>query len=418
MGCQKLFQTIHKKGLPLVSGKLQDLKDDGVVRLEIDLFAMYFSILRKHAGSREYCSQDGFYDCDQSMRSAAAEVHRQIQLDFEPLLADESPVQISIHIDGEPSAAKGVEHAKRHKVREDTCRELASEIRRLETKQGGFIPKKLTDRIEAQLRHVCQLSQQDRRTLNESFQSLGFSSHVCHAEADPCIATACHESSGSTDKVAVVTKDSDLLVYCDVEMVLRPNPQDAGFVVYRKSEVLAALGLHRKEFLTLYGMTLRNDYAPNVKTIGPVTSLELVVQIQSETETTTKKRKRSQGPDLSKDLDGGLALRPLLRQFCLKAGTRIKRIVRPGRFESALRTFGFRSQLRVDDALDAEEWMPIYEEPIPEPEYPFMEEEDQPQAVTTFMSEEQLAMEARRFLQEFSSIMLRRATYNPPSPDV
>ncbi|KAG0032238.1 hypothetical protein BGZ83_004463, partial [Gryganskiella cystojenkinii] len=267
----------------------------------------------RYATCTDYFTPDGTIDHERAMQDAASEILKGIQAKLHDLLhgTDSRSIKLVMHIDGGASDAKGLEHRKRQKTKETACRDLKSDIRAFKRRRGIkgtgteidaaqesfavknatelWSPRKLVDSINKNLGKACQIPLEYKAALNDAFKSLGqncrdfvLESHVCHGEADPCLATTCdsHHQEGNPGKMAVITKDSDLLVYCSVDALLRPNPKDSGFILYEKSKVLEVLGLQDKKFLTLYGMGLKNDFAHNVKSVGPVTNLQIVIKVQ------------------------------------------------------------------------------------------------------------------------------------------
>ncbi|GJJ70524.1 hypothetical protein EMPS_02873 [Entomortierella parvispora] len=329
MGCNKLFVTIHKNGLSNVSATSQQVREAGFSLFQYDVLAMHLRTIIRHAIDARHF-RNGSLDLDESMLAAAREIKRDIDLTLTDLLVTSDKTtqgtsmqpstafglsslahgsislydRLLLHIDGGPSLAKGIEHQKRLKKREEAASKLDSCIRAFNIKRGRSrrVPKKLLDRMQKEMTKAFQLTIHHKEALHRAFKAVGLRSHICHGEADPCLAKACldHASnargssqpSGSSDssslsvpsqgKMAVITKDSDLLVYESIEGVLRPNPKGAGYILYEKTEVLKVLKLLHPLFLVLYGISLRNDYSYNVRSIGPVGSLELVHQVQDK----------------------------------------------------------------------------------------------------------------------------------------
>ncbi|KAG0035988.1 hypothetical protein BGZ83_003968, partial [Gryganskiella cystojenkinii] len=320
--------------------------------------------------------------------------------------------------------------------------------------------------------------------------------------------------SGGLGKVVVITKDSDLLAYCSVDTVLRPNPKDSGFILYEKDKVVEALGLHHKSFLTLYAIGLKNDFAHNVKTVGPVTNLELVIKIEEpfypktmetldsgvkavatkykgkqkkqesasassssskrglETvigderlskrpfgfsldhmsfSTATKNSSSSssapQGPLLepksSSAMAGALSsssfappgpsisapiipvtplpgFRELLHLWCQAVSAKVKKNVRAERFENALRTFCYRSQLCLGETPESHpDLVPLFEDPISVPENMVIwpDEEDTPEDPKLDMTVDELEREYYSLLKMFADAKSKRPEHQPPSAE-
>jgi len=436
-----------------------------------------------------------------------------------------------LHIDGGESAAKGIEHRKRQLKREKACTRLGAGVRSLKKKKaaGERPTMKLEDSIEKDLKSAFQLTKDHKNALNDSLKRLGLESHVCHGEADPCLAESCRRfaDSQASSKMAIVTKDSDLLAYHLVDAVLRPNPKDSGFILYEKEKVMNVLGFRHRLFMTLFAIGLSNDYAHNVKTIGPATNLKIVKAVQrrffpdltasaasgssqsssarhNETaassstslsiveasqikddssnagastlqpaaapQISSKKhgrdelqeqpsKKGRQVPEASQPFLQAPAatssqsllssmssqsvqslassqsapssmagfvtpvqvpgLRILLQLWCQEASAHVKKNVQPDRFEPALRTFGFYSQLCIGETPESNPGLiPLYEAPTQQTPVGRTWQDDDPAVEPDIkMTPQQLASKYMEHLSEYVRLSRQQRPHVPPSQE-
>ena len=469
MGCQQLHKSLHKKGLSMVSATPKEVHDGGYKYFEYDVLANHLITILRHAVDQRHW-KDGVADIDEAMMAAARSIKKDIDSTMKDILrsSSESPAVLFLHVDGLPSLAKKQEQQKRMERKDIAKTKLAADIRSFMAK-GKNAPTKLRERIEEQVSKALQLTQEHKSALSMAFEDLGLQSHVCHAETDPCIASKCrgHQHSPPDEKMAVISKDSDLIVYEHVDAVLRRNPKDNGYVLYEKQRVLEVLGLRHPKFLVMYGIGLKNDYNHNVKTIGPVGNLELVHAVQAVLlpleppasisatrkgknvessitvhiatggkhardllgDTVRSSRKRPKAATVqdsmsssqrSPSTSAALAIEDILELWCEKASNKIKMNVYPTRFQYALQTFGYCSQLAVGEDPSL---LPLYLLPESPPKGPFPEDEDVPVESTKHMDPDDLARQVYDLISQYAAIKVGVArdqvgsayAYDPPS---
>ena len=175
MGCNKLFVTIHKNGFSNVSATAQQVREAGFSWFEYNVLAMHLRTIIRHAIDARHF-RNGSLALDESMLAAAKEIKRDIDLTLADLLVTSDKTtqgtsmqystafgpsslahgsislydRVLLHIDGGPSLAKGIEHQKRLKKREEAASKLDSCIRAFNIKRGRSrrVPKKLLDRMQ------------------------------------------------------------------------------------------------------------------------------------------------------------------------------------------------------------------------------------------------------------------------------
>ena len=230
----------------------------GYTYFEYDVLANHLFTIIHHAIDPKHW-KNGIADIDAAMGAAARVINRDIYISLHDMLNPPSGprARLFLHIDGLPSLAKETEQQKRLKRKDAARLRLAHTLWSLQ-KKGNNAPTKLRDDADKELSKAFQLSMTYKSALKTAFRKLGLLSHVCHAETDPCIADKClkHSLSLLDGKRAVVSKDSDLIVYESVDAVLHPNPKDTGYILYEKQKVLEVLGLRHPIFLVMYGIGL------------------------------------------------------------------------------------------------------------------------------------------------------------------
>ena len=102
----------------------------------------------------------------------------------------------------------------------------------------------------------------------------------CATEADLCIAK---RKPAVRRQRIVVTGDSDLMGYSTVKSVLRAVPRTDMFAWYHKQDVLSKLELPTERHLVLLAIVSKNDYGPNIKSLGIVSNCKIIKTIQSGT---------------------------------------------------------------------------------------------------------------------------------------
>ncbi|KAG0195406.1 hypothetical protein BGX28_001486, partial [Mortierella sp. GBA30] len=135
---------------------------------------------------------------------------------------------------------------------------------------------------------------------------------LCRTEADLCIART--RLTVGRPRI-VVTGDSDLLGYRSVDRVLRSIPRSNLFAWYTKADVLAKLGLPSALHLVLLAIVVKNDYDPNVKTLGIATNCKIISKI-------------SRGP-----------IDRMLDQYVQQASLKVKKPVNKAMFDASRRIF-------------------------------------------------------------------------------
>ncbi|KAF9919719.1 hypothetical protein FBU30_010621, partial [Linnemannia zychae] len=179
---------------------------------------------------------------------------------------------IVIYFDGKPSEEKIATQRQRQQQREkaQSGANNAIDVLRNRVESGHSVRKANFCEVRKFLRRCFKWSTPDRDALIGFLESKGWRVVLCETEADVRIAKfACVDD-------IIVSRDSDLLVYANVQTLWRPIGQatQGKFLVYKVPAILAALSMTRSQLTTL-GIISSNDYSRNIPTLGIATNYGL-----------------------------------------------------------------------------------------------------------------------------------------------
>ncbi|KAG9072050.1 hypothetical protein KI688_006272 [Linnemannia hyalina] len=118
------------------------------------------------------------------------------------------------------------------------------------------------------------LTHELRQALVQHLRASGWIVCGCRSEADTCIG-----SSYKQDDV-VITRDSDALVYSNINTIWRPFGRDR-YLVYHVSDLLRQLELSRTGLTTL-GIVTQNDYGKGVHKMGVKGNFKVIRALETE----------------------------------------------------------------------------------------------------------------------------------------
>ncbi|KAG0195923.1 hypothetical protein BGX28_000360, partial [Mortierella sp. GBA30] len=139
---------------------------------------------------------------------------------------------------------------------------------------GGRIRKRHFSNIKKQLTNSFRWDSEARDSLVLFLRNRGWTVVQCATEADVAIAADAVQGD------IILSGDSDLFIYKHVTVVWRPA-RDGGFLEYRKSDVLRALGFKSAEQLTALGVVSTNDYNHSVYGLGCETNYKILKDIDT-----------------------------------------------------------------------------------------------------------------------------------------
>ncbi|KAF9993493.1 hypothetical protein BGZ80_008129, partial [Entomortierella chlamydospora] len=185
---------------------------------------------------------------------------------------------IRIHIDGLRCSEKVLAYAERDEKRLQASKRLDILLPRMiaRSNEGKWSSRSLIKEIKSNLRQLFTFSKKEKDAFETALKSKFPNVCRCKTEADLCIGIECTANADCY----VVSGDSDLLVYQNVEKVLRPIPKrHHEFALYEKDDILDALDLPSATHLLLYGIISDNDYSKNVRNLGLSRNADIVAGI-------------------------------------------------------------------------------------------------------------------------------------------
>lgn len=179
----------------------------------------------------------------------------------------------TIHIDGQPSIQKSSERKSRQARLEKDLKKLKEQVEGLCQKKHGS-PAKL-------FRKCRDLYRPPRSAIDaiaEGLKDLGWNVCSCPYQADTHIGELCRDEPDKSN-LAVITADSDLIVYDGVPNVTMPVGRSHELTTFTKSALLQELKLPSSHHLQLAAVVTKNDYFPGLESFGIRTNANLVCGI-------------------------------------------------------------------------------------------------------------------------------------------
>ncbi|KAF9279603.1 hypothetical protein BGZ74_002807, partial [Mortierella antarctica] len=189
--------------------------------------------------------------------------------------------QVCIHLDGAPCIQKAKATTKRAATYQKNLDRVDQGLRKMEQQSnaGKWTPQTTITTIVKGLSNLYVISDDVKEGIRHGIESSGLQFCQCPTEADLCIARCSSVPLATSLPRAVMSADSDLLIYSTIEHLFRPMPKTNNFGTYRKETVLQTLQLHSPEHLVLLGTISDNDYVRNIPTLGLVKNLEIIRSI-------------------------------------------------------------------------------------------------------------------------------------------
>ncbi|KAF9946062.1 hypothetical protein BGZ65_010112, partial [Modicella reniformis] len=184
----------------------------------------------------------------------------------------------TIHIDGEPSIQKSNERKHRQEQLDTQLEKLTKQTTDFcERKRGS--PAKLFRKCRDVYRPPpCAIS-----NIAEGLRVMGWEVCLCPFQADTHIGELCQKIQDKGN-LAVVSGDSDLMVYEGVSSVTMPVGKSHELKTFSKAKVLQELGLPSSRHLQLAAILTKNDYFGGIRTFGISRNAELVRTIHLDQE--------------------------------------------------------------------------------------------------------------------------------------
>ncbi|KAF9560174.1 hypothetical protein EC968_006282 [Mortierella alpina] len=177
-----------------------------------------------------------------------------------------------LHFDGARSSEKQHEHQRRQSA---TAKQMAALDKFFVDGQQIPLRKPNIEAVGRAAKNVIHIPQAVRRAIAGHMQNLGWIVHHYPFESDPCIARMCAPTS------YVLSNDSDLIVYRNIEFVVRQVWGEKNkFQLFRRSQMLAQYQMTSDEWLLL-GIVTNNDYNIHFEGNGISTNREIIRDLKS-----------------------------------------------------------------------------------------------------------------------------------------
>ncbi|KAG0195417.1 hypothetical protein BGX28_001460, partial [Mortierella sp. GBA30] len=183
---------------------------------------------------------------------------------------------IILYLDGSPSEEKGLTQAHREGLRVKALVRADKQLHELGARVGNKqrVKRHHFINIKKNMRSAFVWSMDARHAFAEYMREKQWTVVECLTEADIRIARECNAGD------IVVSRDSDMLMYKNIETIWRPISRDR-VLVYDVPSVLATLNLSRVQF-TVLGIVSKNDYNTNIPSLGSATNYKVVKDLDGE----------------------------------------------------------------------------------------------------------------------------------------
>lgn len=251
MGVAGLWAFLRKKGYdPVLRHRAAQLPQSSHHKIRVDVLGSLYTTIRYAYSSH-----------------SLEEAHRILERE---IIKFGTKDQLVLYLDGHSSKEKEATRAKREERRNKALNladkyldELAGRMER-----GARVRKYCFVNIKKSLAIGFHWPLETRRSFVEYMRNQQWSIILCSTEAD--LAIAIESQPGDI----AVSKDSDLLVYKNIETIWRPITKDR-LLVYHVPDILGTLGLSKSQ-LTALGVVSRNDYDSNIAFLGPETNYDII----------------------------------------------------------------------------------------------------------------------------------------------
>ncbi|GJJ77517.1 putative transposase [Entomortierella parvispora] len=204
---------------------------------------------------------------------APEEAHQVLEANF---LRYGGKDKLILYIDG-GAAVEKEETAKKRKANRDKAAEKC--YKNLDT-----LEQRVTNNQKARKRHFVDVKKSlaslfywpssVRQDFIDYLIKAGWTVRICETEADVAIAADCRPED------IVISADSDMLAYGTIYTLWRPISRGL-HLAYSRADVCQTLGLSSAQ-LTALACVVSNDYGRNIFSLGPVTSLSVIMNSKGE----------------------------------------------------------------------------------------------------------------------------------------
>lgn len=284
MGIEGLYKELSKHHLNPQAIDVKELAQRPNTTIEIDLFGAFYTtvidtITKEYFQEGARSTRPGYQlpPRGREARRTGYALAGIIQQTFGRV------DNIIIHIDGDPCQEKTKAYGSRQTAKQERIRNLEVLQARMDARsaQGRFTSRSCVRDIKKHLWQIFRLTADDKNFMTEAMREKGCTVCQCTTESDFCIG---RRAGIQGQERYVVSGDSDLLIYRNVQQVIRPLPKTRGvFSQYTKQAVLEALGFPTPEHLTLYGIVSKNDYTSNIPNISLAGNRKIIQGLRPNT---------------------------------------------------------------------------------------------------------------------------------------
>ncbi|KAK3820509.1 MAG: hypothetical protein J3R72DRAFT_502378 [Linnemannia gamsii] len=256
MGVLKLWPFIKEQGYIAPLKAFPTIPPANTV-YHLDILGSFFSVIRR-------C----FLHSDTSIACAKFEEH---------LISCLFPKSTTtLHIDGPSPAEKNATNETRQSKRDKAStkgNKLLTDMEETLHNQGR-LRKQQFKTVNKAIVDSFYFTHELRQALAKHLRASGWIVCECLAEADTCIGANCNKDD------IVITRDSDALLYSNINTIWRPFGRDQ-YLVYHVSDLLRQLELSRAGLTTL-GIVTQNDYGTGVHKMGLKGNFKVIRALEQE----------------------------------------------------------------------------------------------------------------------------------------
>jgi hypothetical protein len=139
--------------------------------------------------------------------------------------------------------------------------------------------KSIPAAVYTKCRHLYRAPSTALDGILHELENLGWMVCRCEFQSDTHIADICRRDSNKKD-IVVITKDSDLLVYEDIDSITMPVGRAHELTTFKKDDVLASLSLPSARHLLLTAILTRNDYSAPIPSYGLHRNADIVKNME------------------------------------------------------------------------------------------------------------------------------------------
>ncbi|KAI7819765.1 hypothetical protein BC939DRAFT_520100 [Gamsiella multidivaricata] len=183
----------------------------------------------------------------------------------------------ALHFDGKASIQKSQEL-------QDRAISLSNRIKTLEVRVDNAIGRNSGSLgpLYKQCRNAYKTSKAALADIRNGLETLEWHTCECPFQADTHIAEL-YQADNNKDDLAIITADSDMMVYQDVREITIPVGKYRAFTTYKKADLLESLDLVCDRELLLASIITKNDYSKALPWHGFQRNIKIIQEMRIET---------------------------------------------------------------------------------------------------------------------------------------